>query len=234
MPTLITSYFVNSAARDISTLTTPSFTPSNGEVLVVKAAADGATPAGAATGGSLTYTSRNDSAVANNSYVSIWTAVVSGSPGSMTVAVPFSGSISYHSIVVERFSGASLAVTPATNAAETGTGAPSATVTTTAANSVVSWVDGDWNAVAPGTPAYRSSATQTGLDNRTTSFYAAYYAYQDAATAGAQTIGMTAPTGQKWSMVGIEILDAGGGGGGATAIPGRSQSYVSRRRAANW
>jgi hypothetical protein len=209
---LITFYNVNAAARDTSTLTTASFTPANGEVFVVTVATEGsAVPTiGTLSGGSQTYTMRNNSLVASNCGVAIYTAVVAGSPGAMTVGMTFSGNVGYHSLTLERYSNASLAATPATNTTETGTGAPSSTLTTTAANSIVSWVNGDWNAIAPGTPAYLSSAISTGVDNRSTQFYVGYHAYQTAGAAGSQTFGMSSPTGQKWSMVGIEVLDSGG------------------------
>lgn len=223
-PTLVTTpYSVNAAARDLSTLTTPSFTPSNGEVIVVKAASEGTTvpTIGTPTGGSQTYTLRNDSRTASHCEVALYTAIISGSPGSMTVAVPYTANVGYHSIVVERWSSAQLAATPATNTTEVGTTTPSTTLTTVAANSVVSWVCGDWNATA-GTRTYRSSATEDGQHDQSPSFYRSYFAYQTAAAAGSQTMGLTAPTGQIWALVGIEIQDAA-----AAAV---SDSPISRRR----
>jgi hypothetical protein len=43
-----------------------------------------------------------------------------------------------------------------------------------------------------------------------------YTAYQAAASAGAQTYGLTAPTGQNPTLAAIEIQDSGGG---APAVP---------------
>lgn len=205
-PTLLASYEVDSAASNLTSLVTPSFTPSNGEVIVVKAVAENnnCVP-GTPTGGSQTYTSRASSAASSNVAAAIFTAVVASSPGSMTITVPWTGTAKWHSMVVERWGSAQLAGTPATNSTKTGSGAPSATVTTVAANSIVTTLDGDWNANAPGTPAYRSSATQDGLHNKSTGNYVAYYFYQSAASAGSQTIGMTAPTGQAWTLLGIEV-----------------------------
>jgi hypothetical protein len=205
-PSLIASYEVDSAAADTTSLVTPSFTPSNGEVVLVKVeAADSSCVIGAASGGSQTYTSRATSTVASNCGAALITAVISGSPGSMTITVPFSGTAEFHSMVVERWGSAALATTPATNGTKTGSGAPSSTVTTAAANSVVSWCNGDWNAVNPTTITYLSGATQDGLHDVHTTAYVAYYAYQLAVSAGSQTIGMSAPTGQRWTMLGIEI-----------------------------
>lgn len=232
-PSLTASYEVDSTAANTTSLVSPSFTPSNGEVLVVKViVGDRLTTFVTPTGGSQAYTSRGTTAISANCGVQVYTAVVSGSPGSMTITQGFGGASNWHSMVVERWGSAQLAGTPAVNGTKNGSGAPSATLTTTGTDSIVTWCCGDWNAIAPGTPAYRSSATQDGLHDKSTSFYVGYYAYQAAAAAGSQTIGLTAPTGQEWAMVGIEIQ--AGATTPASAIPGIPQPYVSRRRAATW
>lgn len=211
-PTLAQSVEVDSTASNTTSLVTSAITVTNGDVLVIKVAAESnATGITTPTGGSQTYTLRASDATASHCNVAIYTAVVSGSPGTVTVTVAFTSTPSWHSMVVERWTGAQLAGTPATNSTKVGTGAPSTTLTTVAAGSVVTWVNGDWNATAPGTPAYRSSATQDGRHDKSTSFYVAYYATQAAASAGSQTMGLTAPTGQTWSLLGIEVQDAGGG-----------------------
>lgn len=217
---------VLSSARDTSTLTSASFTPSNGDIIIVKGLIEDTSGSRAyttPTGGSQTYTPLAISNPASNTYAALWYATVSGSPGSMTVAVAMAGgaSVGWHSIVVEQWTGAQLAGSPAVNATKTGSGAPSTTLTTAAAGSAVSWCSGDWNAVAPGTPAYRSSAVaDTGTPHdKSPSSYVGYFAYQAAASAGSQTMGLTSPTGQQWNLIGIEIQDAGGG---AVVTPARA------------
>jgi hypothetical protein len=113
-------------------------------------------------------------------------------------------------MTVERWSSALLATTPATNSTITGNNTqPSATITTTANNSILTWVSTDDSSTDPATRAYLSSATEDGLaDGHTSVSSVQYYAYQTAATAGSQTIGMSAPASQKWVMVGIEVLDS--------------------------
>jgi hypothetical protein len=104
-PTLVNSYYVQISPQGTSALVTPSFTPSNGEVLVIKLVTwDSGSPLGAPTGGSQTYTSRVVNAPGGfNQWAAIYTAVISGSPGSMTVSSTPSVSLR-GSMVVERWS----------------------------------------------------------------------------------------------------------------------------------
>jgi hypothetical protein len=211
-PTLVNSYYVQSSGTSTAAVTTPNFTPSNGEVLVVKLETwDTATAMGAPTGGSQTYTSRVTEAPGGfRPWVGIYTAVVSGSPGSMTVSSTPAASARY-SMLVERWSGAQLDATPATGNANAGSGAPQCSITTEAADSVVSWVSGDAQAVDPATRAYLNSAVDEALrDEHTTVDGVAYYAYAVIASAGAVTVGLSAPTGQQWCIVAVEVQAAGG------------------------
>jgi hypothetical protein len=212
-PTLITNYFVESNHNgDTSTLTTPSFTPSNGEVVVVMASTwDTATTSGTPSGGSQTYTSQVTEAGGGfSTYVRIFTATISGSPGSMTIVLSAPSASSYHHMCVARYSGAQLAVTPATNAAiYSSASAPSSTITTTGTNSVVAWCCGDAQSVDPTGHTYRSSATELGLGNGFPQVSGVFYfAHQTAAASGSQTYGLTAPSTAKWSMVAIEVQAA--------------------------
>lgn len=208
---LVAAYPVYNAANTATTLTTPAFTPSNGEIVVIKLSTwDTATAMGAPTGGSQIYTSRIIAAPAGFfPWVGIYTASISGSPVSMTVSST-PAATSYHSMVVERWSGAQLAVTPAVNGTISGTAsAPSATLTSTGTGSIVSWVSGDSQSRDPATRAYLSAATEDGLLN---GFVGAngvtYHAYQTAASPGTQTMGLSAPGAQSWALAGIEIQAA--------------------------
>lgn len=205
-PVLTASYTLT-AATNLNSLVTPSFTPFDNEVIVVKISTEnqGQPTIGTPTGGSLTYTQRALTNNASSCAGAIYTAVVGTSPGSMTVTVPFTGSTGFHSATVERWSNAALAATPATTAVNLATGtAPSTTITTVGNNSVVSWLSGDWSASSPTTRAYRSGAVEEGFHDGSPNNYVAYYAYQAADTAGSQTVGMTSPT-QKATIVAIEI-----------------------------
>lgn len=96
-------------------------------------------------------------------------------------------------------------------------GAPSVSLTTSANSAVIGFL-GDWNAGAITSRTWRTvnSITPTSgngleklasLDSGIYSVYAAVW--NDTGTAGANTYGMTAPTGQKYSIIVIEVLGAG-------------------------
>lgn len=212
-PTLITSYAVHSAGADTSNLTTPSFTPANGEVIIVKIVTwDANNAAGATSGGGQTYQTRVIGPTSGfNPYVRVDTAVISGSPGSMAVTVAGTATNSRHSIVVERWTG-TLDATPAVNGTTTGSGAPSANITTEAAGSAVSWVSADALSGDPATRAYRLSATEDGLwDGHVGSNGVFYFAYaNNVGAVGTYAMGMTAPGGQTWALAGVEIQGASG------------------------
>jgi hypothetical protein len=221
VPSLSASFSVNSAAPDSSTLTTSSFTPDVDDVIVVKAVTESSsqtmnTPTD--TQGN-TYTLRASDATANHCWAGLWTAIV-GSATSMTVSVSrsFSGQ---HSITVEDWTHAALDTTPATNGTKTGTGAPTSTLTTTQANSAASWCCGDWSANDPSGRVYNTTSatpTEDGLHDTSgdpTNQYVAYYAWQPADSVSSQTLGLTAPGSQTWTLLGVEILHVASGGGGA-------------------
>lgn len=216
MPTLTTSYFLASAAAGDSTaLVTPSFTPVNGEVIVVKTATwDTATPSGTPSGGSQTFTRRATAQPGGfNCYCTIFTAIVSGSPGAMTVTLSAPSATCFHTMTVERWANATLAATPATNATVNGSGTALTTLTTTAANSIITWVSVDDASKDPASRTYVSGTTEDGLgDGHAGVNSVQYYAYQKVISPISQTIGMWAPVGQTWVMAGIEVLDVPGPG----------------------
>lgn len=230
MPAALAAAYPVYAATDApaTTLTTPSFTPAAGEVLVLKVQGEnGVVAFGTPVGGGLTWTQRRLGNTTNLFvYGAIWTAVVGAGGAPMTVAITRTGAnTGWTSMVVERYTGAQLAATPE-GTTSNGTGAPTGTVTTTAADSIVSWLSGDWNAVAPGSRAYRSGATERGMHDRSPNNYVGYFATQAAAAAGAQTCGLTAPAGQKYTLLAIEVQSAPSGGGTAHTA-GASQAVTS-------
>jgi hypothetical protein len=215
MVALVASYYVPSAGLSAAAVTTPSFTPSNGDVIIVKLETyDTSIAMGAPTGGSQTYASRVIVAPGGFCpWVGLYSATISGSPGSMTISSTPGASARY-SMCVERWSSATLAATPVTNSGGTtngGTGAAASSLTTSAPNSVLSWVAGDAQSLDPSTRAYLNSATDEGVrDDHVGANGVAYHAYQAVASAGSTNFGLSAPTGMQWDIAGIEILNSGG------------------------
>lgn len=203
---------------DISTaLTTTAYTPAVGDIIVVKCACSSGsqtllTPTNS--GGAVTWTRRclYDTTNGNTGTIyganSLWTGVVTTS-ASMTISMgaPTPTPATF-SIMVEFWSTATckLAGTPAT-VQTTGNGTTeTGTLTSAAANSTLSMGYIDDYPKNPSGYTYRTTSTDEGTDNQyATSSYVAYYAYQAAVTAGGQTVGMTAPTAQNWTIYGIEI-----------------------------
>lgn len=206
-PTLIASYLVTLTPQGTSTLTTPSFTPSNGEVVVVKMATwDTGSPLGAPTGGSQTFTARVINAPGGfNEWCAIYTTVISGSPGSMTISsIP---SVSLRgSMLVERWSNAQLAATPVTATSTGAAAAASGTITPTSGSSVISYVIGDAQSVDPATRAYLNSATDEGMrDDHVGANGVDEYAWANSTGAGSQSYGLSLPTGMTYVTAAIEI-----------------------------
>jgi hypothetical protein len=194
-----------------ASLVTASFTPPAGSIVVAYVvSADAQVTHTGVTG--LTFTKRVDVGTSGSTTRnSLWTATGAGS--AVTVTAAFTGSQA-RGLFVDVWTGTQLAATPATDSVVGGSGAPTDTITTVAANSVVAWSCGDWAQIT-GTRTYRSSATETAYKTLTGN-YTAETAWQSAVTAGSQTYGLTAPTGQTYTMVAIELQDSGGG---APAIP---------------
>jgi hypothetical protein len=213
MPALLASHNVNSPSTGTATLTSPTITPSAGDLIVVKGCTSGYgeilnTPTD--TQGN-TYTQRAVTTVVGHTFGAIWTAVA-GTGASMTVSVTVPDACD-HSMVVERWASAALDVTPVINGTKTGAGLPLSTIVTTQPYSVVTWCNGDGPGEDPTGRTYNGTSatpTEDGLHDLSSS-YVAYYAYQQAISAGSVTLGITSPGGQTWALVGMEILDVPSG-----------------------
>lgn len=231
-PTLSSKFYVpsGSSGGNSNTLTTSSFTPSAGDVLIVKGGTwDTSATLNTPTGGSQTYTNRvTVSPGSSRSWCAIWSCTISGSPGSMTVSITPSTSC-MHSLEVEWWTGAQLATTPVTSSANSINGTPSGSITTTAANSVISMVNVDWQSQNPSTVAYVNSANVTQediLDAHASADSVHYFWRQTVATAGSTSYGLTSPTAQNYSMAAIEVLAA------AAAAQAPARPVVVLRQAA--
>jgi hypothetical protein len=211
---LAASYFLATGSNSSSqTVTTTSFTPAVNELIVLKAMSeDNAFTLNppTATGGGITWTKQIETTTANTCRGILWTGIVTVST-SITVSISNTSNGGYFSAVVERWTGAQLAATPAVVSAAKND--PYTLQLSTLGDSVISYADGDWKAIPPGTPTYSAAnSVSEGIDDESSkSAYVAYFDYQTATSSGTQTFGVTSPLGRNSMVMGIEIQVATGG-----------------------
>lgn len=194
-----------------------TFTPTIGQLLVIKYAMDsgGSAPGGPSDTQSLTWTlqtSYNVNSSEGSAY--LWTSspVTSASSITITVVGPSAGNDRWSQAVLEAWPAGSTvgAVgTPVYSAS----GAPSLTLTTTGTGSAVTCTNVDIANKNNTTRTYRgTSPVEDGVILYTSTpgpwYTAAEHWYSQTATAGSQTVGMTAPTAQQYSLIAIEIVPA--------------------------
>lgn len=154
-------------------------------------------------GTSLTWTKRSENATDGTcGMVEIWTATFTAG-GNVTVTGAWAGgTTNYSSAALYAITGAE--TTPGGNAAnETDGTAPSMSLTTTRANSLIFAASSDWNA-QPGSPTYRITST-TKLDDYVSGQYHGYHYYASVTTATSYTVGISSPTGQASGSCCFEI-----------------------------
>lgn len=165
-----------------------------------------------------TFTERQKVSVAENSYVILWSCtVVTG-----TVKVKFART----SGESQHFGGALQLWTKCSgvgkSAKTNGSGEPSLSLETEKAESAIAMFIADWNAKT-GARTYRTATagafTEKNYvqDGSEYTIEGGYHA--NAGAAGAKTIGLTLPTGQKFAMVGIELKGEEAGGAASLIIP---------------
>lgn len=190
---------------------------------VLAASADSPQTISSPTGGSLTYTLQQSNVIGSNANTYLWTAIPSTD---QTFSLGLTGSANGNpwSANVLTWSGSDGI---GASAKSNGTGAPSLTFSTLHDNSAVAVLVADWNAVNTA----RTWRTVNGLtptagngmeksyfaDGTNYTVYAAVYT--DCGTAGSKQFGLSAPTGQKYTMVAVEIR--GTAVAGATSAPPR-------------
>lgn len=216
-----TNSFLVTATSQGTSLVSPSFTPATGDIIVVKAAGEDSTlhlNTPTASANTITWTLQQSDTTSSHTSVYMWTGAVTtgGSSCTVTVSTVAGGSAQLHSMMCERWSGSTcqLAASPALNKkVSTSAGTATSSLTTTAAGSVISWMNADWGANSPASATYANSANNTseGIHDGSPNNYVAYYDYLQAPTAGATTYGVTAPTGQTYSLLAIEIQPASSG-----------------------
>jgi hypothetical protein len=196
---------------------TAAVAPGPGDMLVIcLAAADLGSPTPVSfvpSGGTgMTYNLAQSISQASACPIYCWTAV-SPIQQSFSVSVARSGDTSPHwGYNVLRFAncggvGASAKATVATNAA------PTLTFTTTGDGSAIVVLNADWAAVDGASRTWRTPSGATAITEQTYQLDAGQYAsyvgfHASAGSPGSKTVGLSAPTGQTYSLLAVEILGA--------------------------
>jgi hypothetical protein len=195
------------AVQNTTTLTTPSFTVAVGDVIVIAGSANIYNqPYGFPTisnGDTITF----GQSIANSSQTVVgifWLTVQHA--GTVTISADAEGDTTNRTLAIWHFNNAKLAGSPAGIDAASGSGTPSASLTTTAKNSVVVWMSSDKSAKT-GARAYSSNCNEDAAQQNT--YQGAYYVHTNVIpTAVSTTVSMSTPASQNWAMLGVEVLSA--------------------------
>lgn len=228
-PTFVAQYATSFNSSGSSKTAMSSVAINSGDVLVLVSATENASPTlGETENGAGSFTNQRSVSIDYYSPVRASTYIAPSSE-TITVAVTQSGeTLNFFGGNVVRFSGADGIGNSASSSGSSGN--PSVNITTTQANSAIVVIVGDWNATS-GTQTFSSSGgagaptNLTGYPGDSARYGAAIAYYPDAGTAGAKTVGMTAPTGQKWTIAAVEVL--GTTGGGAIDLAGAAQAQAT-------
>jgi beta-lactam-binding protein with PASTA domain len=188
--------------------TTAAFsTAAAGETLVAFAASDGPTAANGQTltiaGAGLTWT-RVRRAATQFGDAEIWTASAPSVLTNVTVSSTQSAAGVHQSLTVIAFSG--VAGVGASNVGGAATGAPSTSLVTTAAGSVVYGVGNDWDRAVARTIPSGQTKVHEFVDSAVGDTFWVQSANGTTASAGSTvTLNATAPTGDKWNMAIVEL-----------------------------
>lgn len=187
--------------------TTASFNVQAGDVLVAYLHVENGSQTFSVSGGSLTWTLRQSTKVdLTKPETTVWTATVDTNK-TMSVTFTADGGVLLFGGSVLTFRNASVGA----SAKSTASGAPTLNLTTTAANSAVVVASTDWNAVDGASRTWRTNAgalTETSYNYSSGRFtgYAGYH--PNAGAAGTYAVGLSAPAGQLFGIVAVEIKRA--------------------------
>lgn len=212
-PTYVGTTESNSPADKTSgnssvTRTTPSFSPSAGNILVGLGVSEDSTSKTIATNGvsgGPTWTQRQLDNTADKCGVIASTATAGGGSITVTLRAPdgYNGVLKM-GLAVLNFSGSDGIGNTAVNKGTSGN--PSLSLTTTQDNSAIAIVWGDW-AAKSGTPSYSGAGSGTIIsDYADGTNYGIHFAYYpDAGAAGAKSLSVTGVTNPNWTIVGVEV-----------------------------
>lgn len=160
----------------------------------------------ACSGGGLTWTLAQSIAVSSSwGGLYVWTATAS-TTGSLTVTITKGAGTGVFGGAYQQFRDSDgFGASSKANAS----GASSLALTTGSANSAIVFAVNDWNSVDGAARAARTGAgafTEHVYNRNGTTMTVYGGRHADAGAAGSKTIGYTAPTGQKYSIIGVEVL----------------------------
>lgn len=174
--------------------------------------------------GGLTWTQQKKFNTANNVFLSLWTATA-GEAKSFKVKFTREGGTTQHyggAVQVWRKASGFGVIAGSTNTE----GAPSLAMTTERSGSAIAMCVGDWNAKT-GAATYRAGAGAFTEKNHIedSGFYTIYGGfYAEAGAKGEYTVGMTAPSGQKYTIAAIEVMGEDAAAGAELALGASSGS----------
>ena len=160
---------------------------------------------------SITWTLNQSYAVSGYTPVNIWSGVVGSTQNNVNVqfAAGAFGDWGAGVFTFRNSDGVGIS-----NKSQASSGNPSLILTGVGTNSSIVMIDGDWNAIV-GTRTYVTS--QAGSFSEKDDYagginYGVHGGYYpDAGATGSKTVGMSAPTGQTWSLLAIEVKGTAGG-----------------------
>lgn len=239
-PPFLVATYATTFSNNTSPVTLANVVTNTGDVLVVVAGTgDQVKTINTPTGGTgLSWTLQQSVLVAAYSTAYVWTATETGAGQTFTMSLTTNaGTTETWGYVVYRFSGSSGVGNSGSFNSPT-TGAPDVSVTTAADNSAVVVFSDDWATVNGTTRTWDTvnSVTPTAgngyeklydLQAGQTTNYSAYW--PDAGTAGLQHYGLSVPSTQKYSIVGVEVK-----GSQLQRTTGGRPSAAAVNRASRW
>ena len=163
----------------------------------------------------VTWTLVQSIAISNYCGVYCWTGSATQALSAVTASMARSGAALKWGFTILRWSGSDgFGASAKTNVAS---GAPSLALTTTGANSAVATANADWNATDGTTRTWRNGETEQTYMRDSAAYTTYVGCWGDSGAAGSKTLGLSAPTGQKYSIIGVEVL--GTAAAGSTSLP---------------
>jgi hypothetical protein len=198
-------------ASGSSSISSPSLsTAQPNELLVAFIASDGPNSAGSqritsVIGGGLTWTLRSR-ANAQAGTAEIWTAPATNVVTNVIVTATRATGSYQGMMIVAAFQGASLTVNGTAANASASTGAPTVTLTTTKANSLVWAVGDDWDRAVAHTVSANQTKQSEYLASAGDTFWVQYITAPNVTAGVTATISCSAPTNDRWNLAAFEIL----------------------------